>query len=219
MRYVALLGPPSPPSARSLVLETLKVGRIITKMDFILYRTALSKVNDSDVVLKRSIRCSALLGFPLPSSLLETRLPSLMMEPAPSLELEILQVDRSVTEMDFIRRRMSGGGLYTLLEQESKDYLRPGAFTDADMELLGKHFARVRMAHCACSACLFLLLVLSLVRQISNFYGTMKVCIKLHSCRSSHMLSKMSADGLVLGRQGGVRLHVPGITFSVKRSL
>ena len=48
-----------------------------------------------------------------------------------------------MTEMEFIRRRMSGGSLYALLEQESKDYLRPGAFTDADLELLGTDFALV----------------------------------------------------------------------------
>lgn len=52
-------------------------------------------------------------------------------------------MDRNLTEMEFMRRRMAGGGLYAMLEQESKDYLRPGAFTDADMELLGKHLARV----------------------------------------------------------------------------
>lgn len=53
-----------------------------------------------------------------------------------------------MSEMEFIRRRVAGGSLYALLEQESKDYLRPGAFTDADMELLGKALARVCFVRC-----------------------------------------------------------------------
>lgn len=46
--------------------------------------------------------------------------------------------------MDFVRRRVEGGSLYALLEQESRDYLRVGPFTDADVELLGMSFAQVR---------------------------------------------------------------------------
>lgn len=45
--------------------------------------------------------------------------------------------------MEYTRRRLEGGSLYALLEQESRDYLRAGAFADADLELLGKAFAKV----------------------------------------------------------------------------
>lgn len=47
-----------------------------------------------------------------------------------------------MTEMEFTRRRLEGGSLYSLLEEESRDYLRVGSFADAEMELLGKAFAR-----------------------------------------------------------------------------
>lgn len=55
-----------------------------------------------------------------------------------------MQVDRSVTEMEFIRRRLEGGTLYALLADESSNYLHVGPFADADMELLGTSFAEVR---------------------------------------------------------------------------
>lgn len=54
------------------------------------------------------------------------------------------QVDRSMTEMEFIRRRLEGGTLYALLAEESSSYLHVGPFADADMELLGTSFAKVR---------------------------------------------------------------------------
>lgn len=45
--------------------------------------------------------------------------------------------------MEYMRRRMAGGSLYALLEQESKDYLRQGVYTDSELELLGTSFAQV----------------------------------------------------------------------------
>lgn len=48
-----------------------------------------------------------------------------------------------MTEMEYMRRRMAGGSLYALLEQEAKDYLRQGAYTDSELEQLGTNFARV----------------------------------------------------------------------------
>ncbi|CAB1116960.1 unnamed protein product [Ectocarpus sp. CCAP 1310/34] len=54
------------------------------------------------------------------------------------------QVDRGMTEVEFVRRRVEGGSLYALLEQESRDYLRVGPFTDADVELLGMSFAQAQ---------------------------------------------------------------------------
>lgn len=48
-----------------------------------------------------------------------------------------------MTEMEYMRRRMAGGSLYALLEQEAKDYLRQGAYTDSELELLGTSFAQV----------------------------------------------------------------------------
>ncbi|CAM9578292.1 unnamed protein product [Ectocarpus sp. 8 AP-2014] len=54
------------------------------------------------------------------------------------------QVDRGMTETEFVRRRVEGGSLYALLEQESRDYLRVGPFTDADVELLGMSFAQAQ---------------------------------------------------------------------------
>lgn len=49
-----------------------------------------------------------------------------------------------MTEMEFIRRRLEGGTLYALLAEESSSYLHVGPFADADMELLGTSFAKVR---------------------------------------------------------------------------
>lgn len=66
------------------------------------------------------------------------------------------QVDPSVTEMEFIRRRLEGGTLYALLSEESSNYLHVGPFTDADMELLGTSFAKVRCRYRkkkCCRAC------------------------------------------------------------------
>ncbi len=59
----------------------------------------------------------------------------------------LLQVDPSVTETEFTRRRLEGGTLYALLSEESSNYLHVGPFTDADMELLGTSFAEVRFRH------------------------------------------------------------------------
>lgn len=50
-----------------------------------------------------------------------------------------------MTAREYTRRRLEGGSLYALLVEESRDYLRPGAFADADMEVLGKAFARVSL--------------------------------------------------------------------------
>lgn len=49
-----------------------------------------------------------------------------------------------MTEVEFIRRRLEGGTLYALLAEESSNYLHVGPFTDADLELLGTSFAKVR---------------------------------------------------------------------------
>lgn len=56
------------------------------------------------------------------------------------------QVDPSISEMEFKRRRIPTGSLYGLLEQEAKDYLRPGGYTDAELEQVGTNFARVCMS-------------------------------------------------------------------------
>lgn len=61
------------------------------------------------------------------------------------------QVDRRVTEVEFIRRRLEGGALYALLADESSNYLQVGPFADADMELLGTTFAKVRALSCLTS--------------------------------------------------------------------